>query len=108
MLRISDVVMISSWHEREGFMLQILRPRFGFGSELGLGLGLGWIFGSDGTGNGLSPLVLCDLGRGVVLVCPCIELLDLSVLQLALEQKKISGNTLKILQDILSACCNCP
>jgi len=50
--------------------------------------------------DGLSPLVICDLGRGIVLVRPCIELLDLSVLQLALERKRISGNALEM-EDIV-------
>ena len=35
--------------------------------------------------NGFPPLVHCDLGCGVVLVHPCIEFFDLSVLQFALE-----------------------
>ena len=35
--------------------------------------------------DGFPPLVHCDLGCGVVLVCPCIEFFDLSVLQFALE-----------------------
>jgi len=34
---------------------------FGFGFGFGLGLGLGWIFGSNGTDDGLLPLVICDL-----------------------------------------------
>ena len=68
--------------------------------RLGFGLGLGWVFGSDGTDDGLSPLVICDLERGVVLVRPCVEPLDLSVLQLALEHERISGNAREMLQDI--------
>jgi len=55
--------------------------------------------------DGLSPLVICDLRRGIVLVCPCIELLDLSVLQLALERKIISSNSLEVLQDIAYYLC---
>ena len=68
--------------------------------RLGFGLGLDWVFGSDGTDDGLSLLVICDLERGVVLVRPCVELLDLSVLQLALEHERISGNAREMLQDI--------
>jgi len=60
---------------------------------------LSWIFGSNGTDNGLLPLVICDLGCGIVPIRPCIELLDLSVLQLALEHKRISGHALEM-QDI--------
>ena len=48
-----------------------------------------------------SPLVLCDLGCSVVLVCPGIERLDLSMLQLPLEDTIISGIGLEILKDIL-------
>ena len=55
-----------------------------------------------------SPLVLCDLGCSIVLVCPSIERLDLSMLQLPLEDTIISGIGLEILKDILSACCSCP
>ena len=98
-LRLSDMVMILSWHEGEGLTLQFLRSRFGFGLGFRLGLGLGWIFGSDGTDDSLLPLVICDLGHGIVLVHLRIEFLDLSMLQLTLERKRISGNALEMLQD---------
>ena len=55
--------------------------------------------------NGLSPLVICNLEHGVVLVHPCVELLDLSVLQLTLEHKRISGNAQEMLQDIAYYLC---
>jgi len=102
MLQLSDVVMVLSWHEGEGFTLWLLWSRFGLWLEfrLGFGLGLGWVFGSNGTDDGLLPLVICNLERGIVLVRPCIEPLDLSVLQLALEYERISGNAWEMLQDI--------
>jgi len=47
---------------------------------LGLGLWLRWILRCNGMDNVFLPLVICDLGRGVVLVRPLIELFDLSML----------------------------
>ena len=84
LLQLSNVVMIFSWHEGEGFALQFLWLRFV------LVLVPGWFFGRNGAGNSFSPLVLCNLVHCIVLVCPCIKLLDLFVLQLTLEHMIIS------------------
>jgi len=109
-LRFSDVVMVLRWHEGECFAFRFLQSRLGLGLGLGLWLwvGLGWVLGHDGMDNIFLPLVIYNLGCGVVLVCPCIELLDLSVLQLALGHAIISDNMLDMQKDVLSGCCSCP
>ena len=78
------MVMILRWHKGEGlaFRFRWLRPGLGLGLGLGLGfgLGLGWIFRRDGMNEIFSPLVVCDLEGSIVLIRPCVKLLDLSVL----------------------------
>lgn len=93
-LRFSDVVMILRRHERDCLALQFLWSRFG----LGHGVGLGWIFGRNGTHDFLSPLMLCNLGGGVVLVRPCVELLYLPVLQFALQCRIVMANAPEMLK----------
>ena len=93
----SDVVVILSCHKWEALNLQHPWSR----------LGVGWMLGNEGTHNVPLPLVLCDLVHSIVLVCPGIKLLNLSVLQFPLECMILSSNGLEFLEDILSACCSC-
>ena len=103
-LWLSDVVVVFGWHEGEGFILRFLwlrpdlelglglAPQLGLASGLwlachlglwfglGLGLRLRWILRCDGMDNVFLPLVICNLGYGVVFVCLLIESLDLSML----------------------------
>jgi hypothetical protein len=74
MLGLSNIVMILRWHKGKGLTFQFPWLR------LELGLRLGWIFRCDGMNEIFSPLVVCDLEGSIVLVCPYVKLLDLSVL----------------------------